>query len=140
MSFPPKKGHEYIDPDFDVIGSHDIGIMPFIDFFRKTPGKELYAFTVKILKNPKKADEKDYEPFFKLFYLNAKVLSCVGEADPKGVLHYHGVIRIPKKYYRKGLIVKGYHLKLVKIYDVAGWINYCYKNDIYHCFEESSLL
>ena len=113
---------------------------PKINIFRKIQGTELYAFTVKILKNPKNADEKSYEPFFKVLYTLTSVLCFCGEADSRSILHYHGVIRIPFNFYRKSLCIKGFHLKLKKIYNLYGWVEYCFKNDIYHCFENVKIL
>ncbi len=91
--------------------------------------QELWSFTVKILKNPLKADEKSYEPFFKVLYNLSKVVTYCGETDSQGILHYHGVIELAPNFYRKNLRVKGYHLYLTRIYDLQKWINYCFKND-----------
>lgn len=112
---------------------------PQINIFRKIQGTELYAFTVKILKNPKVADQVSYEPFLKNLYSLSSVLCICGELDSRKVLHYHGVIRITTGFYRKNLIVKNFHLYLRKVFDVNGWVDYCFKNDIYHCFESIKL-
>ncbi len=110
-----------------------------INIFRKIQGTELYAFTVKILKDPKTADQSSYEPFIKNLYNLSSVLCICGELDSRKILHYHGTIRIPVKFYRKNLCVPNFHLKLKKCYNIYGWINYCFKNDIYHCFESIKL-
>jgi len=106
-----------------------------IDIFSAIKGTELYCFTVKILKEPKKATEIHYEPFFKVLFSLSDVLCYCGEADPKGILHYHGVIRIKKNFYRKSLCVRGFHVYLTPCFNVYGWFDYCFKNDILHCFE-----
>ncbi len=103
--------------------------------FDPVKGTELYAFTVKVLKKPKEADEKTYEIFFKILFALSDVLTYCGELDPKGVLHYHGVIRIKRNFYRKNLIVKGFNIHLSSIYNLYGWMEYCFKNNILHCFE-----
>ncbi len=93
-----------------------------------TISTELWSFTVKILKNPGKAEAKHYEPFFKILYQLSEVVTYCGETDSKGVLHYHGVIRIPVNFYRKNLRIKGYHLYLKRIYNLQRWIDYCFKS------------
>ena len=108
-----------------------------INIYRKIQGTELYAFTVKITKNPKNADEKNYEPFFKTFYNLADVLCISGEADTKGLLHYHGIIRIKIGFYRKNLYMNGFHLRLKKIFNLSGWIKYCFKYAIMYSFEDN---
>jgi len=105
--------------------------------FKKRPGSELWAFTVKKLgKNPKEYDEKSYESFFKVLYQLSEVVVMCGEIDGKAVLHYHGVIRIGSNFYRKNLRVKGYHLYLKRIYRLRQWVNYCFKNNVLYCFEK----
>jgi len=90
---------------------------------------ELWAFTVKTLGTAKTVDEKDYEPFFKVLYKLSEVVTLCGEVDSKGVLHYHGVIRLDSNFYRKNLRVEGYHLYLKRIYNLLKWMNYIFKND-----------
>ncbi len=105
------------------------------DVFRAIQGSELYALTVKILKDPKCADEKHYEPFFKVLYSLTEVVCICSEKDKNNRLHYHGVVRIKTKFYRKNLCLKGFHVKLTRIYDADGWIAYCFKHNIMSCFE-----
>ncbi len=97
---------------------------------------ELWSFTVKILKDPVKADQKSYEPFFKILYNLSEVVTYCGETDSKGVLHYHGVIRLPVNFYRKNLRIKGYHLYLKRIYNLQRWIDYCFKSHANDDFNE----
>ncbi len=105
--------------------------------FKRVSGSQLWAFTVKTnLKNGKKADSKTYEKYFRNLYKLSEVLTYCGEVDSKNILHYHGVIRIPNGFFRKNLCVKGYYTYLKRIFNVREWVDYCYKNDIYYCFEE----
>ncbi len=104
------------------------------DVFREIQGTELYAITIKVLHAPKNADEKTYEPYFKVLYHLAQVVCICGEKDGNNRFHYHGTIRIPVGFYRKQLCMKGFHIKLTKIYDAEGWLRYCFKNEIYTCF------
>ncbi len=91
---------------------------------------ELWAFTVKILKTKGVIiDQKSYGPFFKVLYNLSKIITYCGEIDSKGVLHYHGVIELSPKFYRKNLGVKGYHLHLERIYNLQKWVEYCFKNN-----------
>ncbi len=97
---------------------------------------ELWGFTVKILKNPVKATANSYEPFFKVLYQLSEVVTYCGEIDSKGVLHYHGVIRLPVNFYRKNLRIKGYHLYLKRIYNLQRWVDYCFKDNNSYDFEK----
>ncbi len=103
--------------------------------FGPVKGTELYAFTVKKLKLKKDITERDYESFFKILFSLSDVLCYCGELDSHGLLHYHGVIRIKKNFYRKNLRVTGFHLFIKPIYNLFGWFTYCFKNDILHCWE-----
>ncbi len=97
---------------------------------------ELWGFTVKILKDPVKANAESYEPFFRVLYQLSEVITYCGEIDSKGVLHYHGVIRLPVNFYRKNLRIKGYHLYLKRIYNLQRWIDYCFKSHNEYDFEK----
>lgn len=48
-----------------------------------------------------------------------------GKAVP---LHMHGIVDIPKNFYRKNLMQYGLHLKLVPMFALQGWKEYCQKN------------
>jgi len=105
--------------------------------FKKITGSQLWAFTVKTnQKDGKKADEKSYEPFFKILYQLSEVIVSCGEIDSRNILHYHGVIRIPSNFYRKNLRVKGYYLYLKRIFKLREWVDYCFKNNVLYCFEK----
>lgn len=45
----------------------------------------------------------------------------------KGVPHYHGIIEIPKGFYRKKLMIRGMHLRLEELYNKKGWMKYINK-------------
>ncbi len=105
------------------------------DKFKNKKYTRLWAFTVKVHKDGKKADEKSYEKFFNILYQLSEVIAYCGEIDSKGILHYHGVIRLSSEFYRKNLRVKGYHLYLKRIHNLRGWVDYCFKNNVLYCFE-----
>ncbi len=107
-----------------------------INVFKKVVGYSLWAFTVKVNKDGKYADQRYYEPFFTNLYQLSKVLTVCGEDDTKNILHYHGVIRIKNKLFRKNLCVKGYHVNLTRIHNLRGWLEYCHKRDVLYCFED----
>lgn len=106
--------------------------------FRQTKGYQLYAFTCKIngikVQLYPNINAKCYEPFFDRLYKLSEVVTYCGEADSKGLLHYHGVIRIPTNFFRKNLRVKGYHLYLKRIYRLRFWVDYCFKNNVLYNF------
>ncbi len=95
--------------------------------FIKSGNTRLWAFTVKYLSRKTEVTELQYEPFFKVLYQLSEVVTMCGEVDSKGILHYHGVIRLSDKFYRKNLRVKGYHLYLKRIYNLVEWIKYTVK-------------
>ncbi len=97
--------------------------------FGKSGNTRLWALTVKFLSRKKEVTAESYEPFFKVLYQLSEVVTMCGEADSKGVLHYHGVIRLADNFYRKNLRIKGYHLYLKRIYNLAEWIKYTMKED-----------
>ncbi len=107
--------------------------------FKQTKLSHLYAFTVKIngirVKDYQTIDAKSYQPFFNILYQLSEVITYCGEVDNKGLLHYHGVIRIKTNFYRKNLRVKGYHLYIKRIYRLRYWVDYCFKNNVLYDFD-----
>lgn len=93
---------------------------------------EDYAFTIKFNTLEKKnCTPSDYRQVFVRWLLTderVKIDTHVYEQDSKGVCHSHGIISLPKGYYRKQLMEKGLHLKLEKIVDRAGWLAYIRKH------------
>jgi len=94
-----------------------------------------YAITIKKLGPTHFATIDSYEKFFE------ELNSLVGsgdvvyykedqwfEKDPKGKIHCHGRILIRRNVYRKKITnIRGFHVKLVLIDDLEGWIAYCRK-------------
>lgn len=86
-----------------------------------------FAYTIKPLSKELMNDECD--AFFdNLDRLKIKVEYKISERDSKGKLHYHGVILLPNGFYRKRLVVHGYSIKLVEMFDKAGWLKYIHKD------------
>lgn len=84
-----------------------------------------YAFTVK----DNRKETTDYAPFFDRCKSFGVVVSVkVGELDSHNKLHYHGILEIPKGFYRKKLTMPGLSLKLVELYDLEGWTKYIQKD------------
>lgn len=50
------------------------------------------------------------------------------EPDNKGICHMHGIIAIPKGFYRKRMQRYGLHVMIRPIKDRQGWIRYMYKS------------
>lgn len=86
-----------------------------------------FAYTVKALGNQTAAKES-YDEVFRKFVSNGTVEYKVAELDPQGKLHYHGILVLPKNFYRKRLVTKGIHLKLVEVFNKAGWLRYIHKD------------
>ncbi len=96
-----------------------------------------FAFTVKILSRKMEIDEKSYEPFFSHLYKFGKSIYMRAEMDGKQILHYHGIVALPKKFYRKRLTVMGFHLKLKNIWSISGWTAYMNKSYLYSRYDQS---
>lgn len=88
-----------------------------------------WAFTVKDVR----ADSTDYSPFFTRAEQFGCEIECkYKELDSKGKVHYHGIMLIPKGFFRKRLMQQGIHLKLDELYDRAGWMKYITKDQDKH--------
>lgn len=96
---------------------------------------EEYAITIR--KTGTKADDKtrkaydDYFKFLKKSNPKCELHKHVFEDNKvEPGVHLHGVIRIPKGYFRKRLVPGNgkYHVKLEKITDMEGWLRYMRKD------------
>lgn len=84
-----------------------------------------YGFTVK----DNRQDVTDYKSFFDNVKNNGCKVTCsYNEYDSANRLHVHGIIQIPKGFYRKRLCLQGLHIKLEELYDPEGWIRYIRKD------------
>lgn len=95
-------------------------------FVHQTPDKK-YAFTVKILRNPRDATWQDYDPFFDHIKKWVTIIQLVPEVK-NDILHYHGVISVSPLLWRKQLRLWNFSLKLKRVYDMQGWNNYILKD------------
>lgn len=58
-----------------------------------------------------------------------KILCKYAETNKRGFLHYHGIIEIPTRVYRKGLIDQTlFSIRFKKIFNEDGWVAYCMKD------------
>lgn len=103
---------------------------------------EDWAITIR--KNAEPRTEFDYTTFHQFMLKSnprCKIVSQVFELNKNGQTggHIHAYIQIPKGYYRKRLCaVEGYHIKLVKINNLSGWIKYMNKDQsLFQRFENS---
>lgn len=85
----------------------------------------LFAYTVK----DNRRETSDYNMFFdRCKQFGCEILSKHSEYGMTKKLHYHGVMKIPRGFYRKKLMIKGLHLYLEEVYDYGGWKEYCKKD------------
>ncbi len=98
---------------------------------------ESWAFTVKYLSREKKIDEKCYEPFFERLYSLGSNIVMIAELDSKKILHFHGIVSLPKNFYRKFLCIKGFHVKFKTLYNYIGWQKYIFKNYHYSAYDDT---
>lgn len=92
-----------------------------------------YALTLK--KNvPKNVTCKrsDYDVIWKTFEkYDVQTRHLQWELDRSLRLHYHGVVILPKNFYRRKLMLEGFHLNLLPLRtmdDYNRWVRYCYKD------------
>lgn len=97
-----------------------------------------YAYTVKVLSNKTMDPNYEQDVFSRWRKLGVEFDCSVSERDSKGKLHYHGIIYLRKGFYRRKLVVRGYHMKLEELYDRAGWIRYIEKDLKYKHYEEQA--
>lgn len=48
--------------------------------------------------------------------------------EKEGGCHLHGIITLPRNFYRKRLMQKGLHIHMIPLFAVEGWLEYCKKN------------
>lgn len=86
-----------------------------------------FAYTLKL--NSLTATKADYATFFdKLKKFNIECEYKIMEYDASGRLHYHGIIYLPKGFFRKRICIPGMHIKLVELYSRDGWLSYIKKD------------
>lgn len=102
-----------------------------------------FAYTIKHNSgDPDKVCETHYEPIFhKWKQLGLELEYKIKEKDKQGRLHYHGILYLPKGFFRKRLMCKAsdgkqYHIKLDEIFNRKGWIKYIEKDVKYNYLED----
>jgi len=86
---------------------------------------ERFAFTIK----DNRREVTDYNLLFDLWLAKGCIVNCKYlELDKSNRMHYHGIVTIPKKCYRKALCPQGYHMLLKPIHDLEGWEAYIKKD------------
>lgn len=92
---------------------------------------EQFAFTVKkVVGKPETVTKADYDHYITtICKLGAKLEHINYEFDKQGNrLHFHAIISLPKNYYRKKLLMKGYSVDFKVLNDKAGWLAYIRKD------------
>lgn len=89
-----------------------------------------FAYTVKLNKSLHSAPtETEYIPWFdKLKKLGIELAYKISEKDKRGHLHYHGILYLPKGFFRRRVMMKNFHIKLEELYDKKGWMKYIHKD------------
>lgn len=88
-----------------------------------------YAFTVKYLgkENVEKVPS-DYETVWSHWAkFNCNIVEKEFEPDSRGVCHCHGIVIIPKDFYRIKLHIYGINMRFDPITDRSGWMKYIKK-------------
>lgn len=86
---------------------------------------ERFAFTIK----DNRSEVTDYKQLFDTWIGKGCIINCKYlELDSHNRMHYHGIVSIPVKCYRKALCPKGFHMMLKSIHDEEGWIAYIKKD------------
>lgn len=89
---------------------------------------ESWALTIrKQMRVSDTVTEADYEPIISL--MGTKLIRHVFEKDKaKDHKHLHGIIELPRNYFRSKLMLKGFHTHFVRIYNIDGWVKYMEKD------------
>lgn len=93
-----------------------------------------WAFTVKwncpVNDRPHVFEER-YDAWINMCHsFQLDITKCCYEKDSSQLLHCHGIVRVPKSFWMRKLNMKGYHTNFEKIYDEAGWLRYCQKDQL----------
>lgn len=102
--------------------------------FARKKDSTIFAFTVKINKKDATLTYDDIWSYWQVNH-NVKIRSRYPEYDKKGKLHYHGIIKVPRKVFRKNLLLPQMHMKLVPLWNELaeqGWNHYCIKDQDIH--------
>jgi len=94
---------------------------------------ELFAITVKKLGKTEDCVRADYETLIKSWAKEVKMLEYNYEIDSLLKLHFHGILELPKGFYRTKLLRKGYHMKIDQLMtpeDAARWKIYIRKDQL----------
>jgi len=70
----------------------------------------------------------EYTHILRILAKHGHIECNVYEKDSHGKWHVHGILSLPKKFFRKKLMTHGYHIKLVEIYNLEGWQSYLKKD------------
>lgn len=89
---------------------------------------EPYAFSVKRIINPITVTHESYIPIIELFQKHGTIKAIEYENDSRGTPHIHGILILPKGFFRKKLCPKGFHIKLEYMYDEVRWLRYIRKD------------
>jgi len=92
----------------------------------KSPNSS-YAFSVKVLKNPKEATAMTYVSYIDHMYNHGLIKYIFYEYDSQDIMHIHGVIILRKGFLKKKLCYPGFNTDLTEITDEEGWLKYCNK-------------
>jgi len=92
-----------------------------------------YAFTIKYQNSDWKTFteeemKKRYDAIITEWESKGAVIEYkVFEHDKQLRVHLHGIVELGDRFYLKRLFRKGYTVKIVMIYDNAGWLSYLQK-------------
>lgn len=89
---------------------------------------ESWAITIrKQMKVSVTVTEADFDPILKK--MGAKLKHHVFEQDKaKDHKHLHGIVELPRNYFRKNIQLKGFHTYFERIYNLNGWVKYMEKD------------
>lgn len=88
-----------------------------------------YGYTLRKVKDPQKAGQEDYFNHVKrIEKLPGVSFEGMPVFENSSGLHCHGVVRISKGLDLKRFRFRGWHMKLVELYDPQGWYQYLNKD------------
>jgi len=87
-----------------------------------------YAFTLRRTTNPKYVNEDTYLLYMKDYFTKNNIFIQNHYFEKTSGLHVHGTILVPSTFKFKKLRVRGWHVKIVEIFDHISWQNYITKD------------
>lgn len=89
-----------------------------------------WSFTYKKSGKADNVKSSDYLHILTVLKRHGNVTRNYYEKDSKGKWHVHGVVELPKGFYRARVCLPGYHVHFKEIWNEEGWEDYMRKDQL----------